>query len=206
MDFININSARYQTLPKNLLWVRGKSVPCVRKSLLVLGKESQTLRGELPGVQGHLRLGSPDDISLVLSLRGAALRGVPALGEITAVQPHCRASRAQRNPPLAVVFKGRRGWLIVRWHTKGKVCARLLVPAILFVPWYMNLRGATRYHALIACSGAHWVTLLLCRFPRGVLGLVTAQAFAFSGACTQLLPVWLRGIECIHHTMLTGFT
>ena len=41
----------------------------------------------------------------------------------------------------------------------------------------------------------HCVTLLLCGFARGVLGLATAQAFTSFGACTKVLLVWLWGVR-----------
>ena len=53
-----------------------------------------------------------------------------------------------------------------------------------------NGRGT---HETPCTHNFHCVALLLCGFPRGVLGPATAQAFTSFGACTKLLLVWLRG-------------
>lgn len=49
----------------------------------------------------------------------AALRDVPAQGEITAMQPQCPAGRAQGMLTLAVMFMEWSGWLIVKLNVMG---------------------------------------------------------------------------------------
>lgn len=138
---------------------------------------------------------------MVSLLQGATSRGQPASGEITAMQPHCLAGRAQRRLTYAVIFVEQSGLLIVKLYTMGKVCMRLLVPITSFVPWQIILGKATCYSFFncmigVPCSWAWMLTGSLCSFvgfqrtdKTGVLGALMVQIFIFSGTCT----VWLRG-------------